>query len=30
MRGLFLSVRLNFAKKKDDHVVYFKFFDYFC
>jgi hypothetical protein len=26
MRGLSLSIRMNFAKKKDYHVVYFKFY----
>jgi hypothetical protein len=28
--GLFLFVRMNFAKKMDDHVVYFKTFYYIC
>jgi hypothetical protein len=30
MVALSLSVRLNFGKKTDDHVVYFKNFDYIC
>jgi hypothetical protein len=30
MGGLSLSIRLNFAKKTDDCVLYFKFFDYIC
>jgi hypothetical protein len=25
LRGLYFSVRMNFAIKRDDHVVYFKF-----
>jgi hypothetical protein len=30
MGGLSLYVRMNFAKKMDDHVMYFLFFDYVC
>jgi hypothetical protein len=30
MGGLSLDLRMNFAKRIDDHVVYFKFFDFIC
>jgi hypothetical protein len=30
MGGLSLFVRINFAQKMDDHVVYFKCFNYIC